>query len=215
MTNEEIFSQYKELVKFLSQILGPSAEIVLHDVSKGKNSIIAIEHGYHSNRTIGDPLTNLAKDIISSQEYLNQPFKSNYSGISKGKKFTSSTFYIMNKKELIGLLCINRDMTLFNELNHLIGRLQKQHNLVEPRTSQEIEALEVPVDEYLEELISAAIENSGIHPSQMNMQERIKIVHTLKCQGALTMKGAIPALAIKLGVSEPTIYRYASSSVEN
>ena len=42
MTNEEILNLYKSLVPFIANLLGPSSEVLLHDVSNPEHSVVAI-----------------------------------------------------------------------------------------------------------------------------------------------------------------------------
>ena len=72
MTNKEILSIFVPIVNFLSEILGENTEIVLHDVSNPEHSVIAIQNGFHSGRTIGSSLTDFAFQVTHNQVYTTQ-----------------------------------------------------------------------------------------------------------------------------------------------
>ena len=54
----DLLYSYKTTVKFLGSVLGPDYEVVLQDLSNINHSVIAIENGHISGRTIGSPLTS-------------------------------------------------------------------------------------------------------------------------------------------------------------
>lgn len=212
MTNENMLEMYKPLVLFLSELLGPSSEVVLHDIKNPDKSIIAIQNGILSGREVNDPITDLGLELIDKGIYKNKDFISNYTASSKGKDFQSSTYFIKNNGELIGLLCINRDLSLTKDLECIFQRFKSQYNLTSDDSIPYKESLDVSVDEILTNLVQTAISKTGIDPNRMSIQEKTDVVHTLKDQGVLTMKGAITEIASQLKVSEPTIYRYINNS---
>lgn len=53
----DLLYSYTTTVKFLGSVLGPDYEVVLQDLSNINHSVIAIENGHISGRTIGSPLT--------------------------------------------------------------------------------------------------------------------------------------------------------------
>jgi len=207
MTDREVLALYRPLLPFLAQLCGPACEVLLHDVSRPEESVIAIENGYHSGRELGSPLTDLAYRIIDSGEYKTKDFLSNYAGAGKGKNFVSSTYFIKNEGKLIGLLCINRDMSAMAELENALQRLQRQCNLM-TQLPEIQETLDVPLPKILENMVSAAIAESGLLPDRMNRNEKVAVVHKLADQGVLGMKGSVPEIARQLNISEPTVYRY-------
>ena len=76
----DILQQYKILVEFLGQTLGPDYEVVLQDLSSDNRSIIAIANGHISGRSVGSPLTNAALQMLSSKLYEDRNYLSNYKG---------------------------------------------------------------------------------------------------------------------------------------
>lgn len=209
MTNEEIFERYIPLVKFISQLCGPACEVVLHNIENPNNSVLAIENGYHSNRTIGSPLTDLGKQFIEQKVYEDNDFISNYDGSSKGKQFICSTYFIKNQGKLIGLLCINRDLNAVSQLEDALAFVRQQFNFVN-QTPEYKETFATSANSFLIEQISQEIKQAGIQVRRMSIQEKVEVVKKLKAKGILTIKGAVSEVAKQLDVSEPTIYRYIS-----
>jgi predicted transcriptional regulator YheO len=207
MKDEEILNAYIPMVKFLSELCGPSSEVLLHNVKNPDNSVIAIENGYYSGRGIGSPLTDLAIEILNSGICKDHDYISNYNGSGKGRNFLSSTFFIKNEGRVIGMLCVNRDITSAEEFAAAFRRLQKNYNLINADTKIK-ETLEVPTDSMLSGMIQSVFQEAGADPAHMKAKERIEIVRKLKEKGVFEIKGAVPEVARQMNISVPTIYRY-------
>ena len=208
MKNEEILNLYKPLVPLIAELLGPESEVLLHDVEHPQKSVIAISNGYLSGRKIGSPLTDFAKQMIQDNRYSDKQYLANYSGSSKGKRFVSSTYFIKNDGQIIGMLCINRDMSLVTEVAHMLDVVKDRFNL-NPLDEEVLEVLDdVPVDQMLEHMVRTAIQEYGSNPRRLTKSEKTAIVNHLKKLGVFHMKGAVGEIARQLDVSEPTIYRY-------
>ena len=215
MTNQEIFDLFIPLVDFLGEIMGEYTEILLHDLSQPDTSVIAISHGFHSGRTIGSPLTDLALDIQNSQSYKKENYLTHYRAISKGKQYLSSTYYIKNGDELIGMLCLNTDIQPAQNFAEAMKKFMKATNLgafvdETPDTRTIRESLDSPIASLAESIISKTILESGIAPDRMTREEKMQIVWTLTEQDIPRMKGAVSEIAKQLQLSESTVYRYIS-----
>lgn len=207
MTDKEVMSTYMSLTPFLSEVLGKGCEIVIHDVNNPKNSLVSIENS-STGREIGDSLTDLAKEIIDSEEYKTKDFLSGYSGLTKKKEYLSFTYFIKNKGRLIGLLCINKDLSSTKKFSAGLEELFVQFNISLPKENNVKENLDPSIEGILEDLVSNAIAETNIDPHRMSRDEKIRLVHKLNDQGILMMKGAVAEISKQLVVSEPTVYRY-------
>lgn len=208
MNNQEILEQYKPLVAFIADLMGPECEVLLHDVFHPEKSVIAISNGYLSGRDIGSPLTDFAKQMIQDNRYSEKQYLANYLGSSKGRKFVSSTFFIKNEGQIIGMLCINRDMSLITDVSNMLEAVKIRFNL-NPLDEEVVEVLDdVPVNQMLEHMVRNCINEYGRNAKRLTKNEKTAIVNQLKTLGAFSMKGAVGEIARQLGVSEPTIYRY-------
>lgn len=111
MSNRAQLERYIPMVTFISEICGKNYEVILHDVSDPENSVISIFNGHLSGRKVGDPMTELARNLVRDQIYETQDFIANYE--RNGKQFVSSTYFIKEHGTLIGLICINHDVSDF------------------------------------------------------------------------------------------------------
>ena len=207
MRNNPLLDPYKPLVPFLASLCGDGCEVLLHDVSQPKHSVIAIANGFHTGRKVGSPFTDLAVKIMQEKQYEKGDYLSNYNGRSKGKNFISSSFFIKNNGKLIGLLCINRNMDTIDDLDNIIAAMKKHYNLEEIGTGLE-ESLDTPIADLLPKMVSDEIKASGIQPQRMTTAERGTVIDNLMRAGVHNMKGAVIEIAKQLHISEPTVYRY-------
>lgn len=207
MRNNPLLDPYKPLVPFLANLCGDGCEVLLHDVSQPKHSVIAIANGFHTGRKVGSPFTDLAVKIMQEKQYEKADYLSNYNGKSKGKNFISSSFFIKSNGKLIGLLCINRNMDTIDELDSILSAVKKHYNLLDGGTEVE-ESLDTPIADLLPKMVSDEIKASGIQPQRMTTSERGVIIDNLMKAGVHNMKGAVIEIAKQLHISEPTVYRY-------
>ncbi len=213
MTDQEILQVYIGLVPFLAAVCGPGCEIVIHDVTDPEHSLIAIENSL-SGRRIGDPMTDLSRELQQKGTYTNAAYVYNYQGKSKGREFLSSTYFIKNENRLIGLLCINKDMEAVQNVNAALHNLLSAFNLYETPQSEYRENLDTQLVNLLQNRVSQVIAESGVTTNRLSLQEKVRIVHKLNDEGLMNVKGAVNEIAEQLSVSVPTVYRYLNKELE-
>lgn len=176
------------------------------------HSLVAIENAI-SGREIGNPLTDLAREVAEKSAYTDVDYLSNYSGRTKNGHFLSATYFIKNEGRLIGLLCINKDIDSVHQVTNALNHLMEQFNLTIPHESAPSENLESPVESIMHSRITEVINQSGVVPSCMSMDEKIAVVHRLNDSGVMSIKGAVAEVASQLSISVPTVYRYMNKVI--
>ena len=207
MDDRKLLEMYIPLVNFLSDVLGSGCEVILHDVSNPTHSVIAIS-GTVTERAVGDPMTDLACEIMEREVGSDEHYLSNYQGQFKSKQLLSSTYYIKNCEKLIGMLCINRDISAAKNLEASIQSFMEQYNFLSEPNETITEHFDRPVSDMMNDLIEKVISEIGASPERMTIDEKIEVVRKLNEQGVLTMKGSVGEIAKQLMISEPTVYRY-------
>ena len=207
MTDREVLQVYTGLVPFLAEVCGSGVEIVVHDMTDPEHSLVAIENAV-SGRQIGGPLTDLAREVAEKSAYTDADYLVNYSGRSKNGQFLSSTYFVKNQGRLIGLLCINKDVSSIHQVSNALNHIMEQFNLIIPHESTLSENLDNSVENIMHARITEVISQSGIAPSRMSMGEKIAVVHRLNESGVMSIKGAVAEVASQLSISVPTVYRY-------
>lgn len=111
MTDQELLKCYTDFVPFLAAVCGPGCEIVIHDVTNPEQSIIAIGNGI-SGRELGDPMTDLARELQEKGTYADTESLLNYKGKTKSGEFLSSTYFIKNEDGSSGCSASTRNLLL-------------------------------------------------------------------------------------------------------
>lgn len=211
MSNYACLERYIPLVRFMGEICGKNYEIILHDVSTPERSVIAACNGHLSGRRVGDPMTELAKDLIRTGAYLEHDFVANYEGRTRGgKRFVSSTYFIKEKGELVGLICVNHDVEDFFALSEHLNNLVQAFSLPVGGTcpTTYTENLDDSISGLSSSLIHSTVLNYHVPMEAMHSADKLEIVRILESQGVFATKGSVGQVARELHISEPTVYRY-------
>ena len=101
MHMEDLMNYYIRLVPFLGEALGKSFEVAVLDCRT--ESIVAITNNHISGRSVGAPMTDFAKKMVSSGEWRNRDYIASYSGhTGNNKLLRSSTYFIKSGDTLLG-----------------------------------------------------------------------------------------------------------------
>ncbi len=212
--------QYTRLVAFLGAVLGPDYEIALHDLSKKDVSVVAIVNAQVTGRKIGSPITSKSLEFLAKKRYLTKDYEANYNGYSmEGKRLRTSTFYIKDEGELVGLLCVNFDDSKFENLSQQILRLCHPDELVARnsfetaeslKSQEETEMLGRDIHEVAEYTVNKVLARRHTSVERLTKQEKMDVVAELARKGVFELKGAVGEVAEKLQCSPATLYRYMS-----
>lgn len=211
----KVLNAWLPFVDFLAEACGSSCEVVLHDLLNPEHSIVAIRNNHISGRSVGEGLSVFARQIMAQGEHREKNFVANYFGKAGNSKFLrSSTFFIRDDAgELVGMLGINMDLTPLWEARKALDQMLSMGGV----TSETIERVknhqrvDLSIEEMLHALLEQTIEDYGVEPSRMTVDEKKEVVEELSAKGLFLLKGSIPEVAQKLGVSEQTLYRYIKS----
>ena len=199
MSNYASLERYIPLVEFMGKICGKNYEIILHDVSTPERSVIAACNEHLSGRRVGDPMTELAKELLRTGAYKEHDYVANYEGRTRGgKRFVSSTYFIKEKGHLVGLICVNHDVEDILVLSEHLSNLLHSFSLPQEEESSA----------YTENLDDSIPELSSNPSDAMHTADKLEILRSLEAQGVFQTKGSIGQVARELHISEPTVYRY-------
>lgn len=205
-SKSDILQAMIPIVKALGHTFAPDVEVVLHKVTEEGTSIIAIENGHVTGRQYGGPITNYFYKMKED----NIDMKLNYLNSTKdGKPLKSSSIFIYDeKKQVIGVLCINIDLTSVQLVQKFLGNLFRV---------EEIANEEFPKDAigFLEIMIQDTLDKIEKPVNLLSKNDNLKIVRYLHNNNIFRIKGAVNFLANKLKVSRYTIYNYIDEIKEN
>lgn len=210
MSNYAFLEKYIPLVEFMAEICGKNYEIILHDTSTPERSVISARNAHLSGRRVGDPMTELAKELIREGSYLDQDFVANYEGRTRGgKRFVSSTYFIKEGTELRGLICVNHDVEDFFTLSEHLTNLMRAFSLpVDSQPASYTENLDDSISNLSSSLMHTTVLSYTASRPHMSTADKLEVIRSLDNQGVFSTKGSVGQAARELGISEPTVYRY-------
>lgn len=225
---ERLIAVFTSVVEQLGQTLPKSYELVLHDLSRLPNSIVAIS-GEVTRRAVGDPATDLLLEQAASGTFRSRLAYDTQTG--DGRKLRSSTLIVEDVGgRPVAALCMNADLTLWDEFQRVTNKVAalngappfsvegstdadpviSAHEPERPASasSRGHESFVHDVDELASILIGTAIRASGVPVDLMQKQHKLEIVRDLKARGLFMLKDAVQLVAGELGVTRFTIYNY-------
>ncbi|MDI9461847.1 MAG: PAS domain-containing protein, partial [Bacillota bacterium] len=200
------------VVKGIAETFGPNCEVVLHDLSRPRTSIIKIENNTVTGRKIGDGITGLVWNVLRSPDFSDDMLV-NYRYVTPdGKAIKATTILIRDdNRKVIGALCINFDLTSFYKAKKAFDEFIASNEIAVPG-EKTVEIDNADVVDILDYLVSKTIEEYGKLPEQMSREDKIQVVGYLDDKGLFRIKGSVNWVAEKLGTSRYTIYNYLEAA---
>lgn len=192
------------LVKGIAAQFGEHCEVVLHDLSKPYDqTMVAIENGHVTGRTIGGPGTNLGLELLRGTT--EDGNRLNYITQTKDERLLRSTSLYMRDQagQVIGSLCINMDITDLTMAEQALRSLTMTGLQPEVR-----ESFVTNVTDLLDVLIQEAQEIVKKPVSSMAKEDKLKMITCLDQKGAFLIKKSSEKICAYLGISKYTLYSY-------
>ena len=208
-TDKFIMDSYSSMIEGLSAYLGSAYEISLHSLEDYNHSVVKIMNGYHSGRSAGAPLTDLALNMlkrITDQGLSATESYTAYNAISSvAQHLHSSTIPVIGENgRVIGILCINfyMDSPLSEILQSLTGgnSARTEHEHFASTTTDTI-------SEAVKDARSQVMLNSNI-PAVNKNKELIRILYE---EGIFRIKDSVVEVANALSISKNTVYLHLRS----
>lgn len=203
-TDRQILASYASMIEWLSTYLGSVYEISLHSLEDYDHSVVKIMNGYHSGRTAGAPLTDLALNMlkrIKDQGISSCQDFTLYTAINAlGESMKSSTIPILGQNDrVIGVLCINLYLdSPLSEILESISGPRDTHTEQENFANDMTDTLTASINDARTQVMS----NNNIAAVNKN-KELIRILYE---KGFFCMKNSVPKVAAALGISKNTVY---------
>jgi predicted transcriptional regulator YheO len=212
MTHNELLSEPSiqavvPLVEGIVKMLHPYAEGAIHDIKQGK--IVALYNNI-SKRKVGDPsvVTELGVDVKDFPDVFDPYYKTNWDG--RKLKCTSATIRDEHGTP-IGLVCINFDTTVFENMNVQLDTFLTLHN---QSSLNPVEQFAVDWKQQVTEFINSYTITNNIALSALTKEEKSDLVKQLYSHGLFNYREAANYIAKILSVSRTTIYNYLKEDKE-
>lgn len=189
---------YFSTAEAISLLFYPHVEVVIHDLNAG---LIAAIYNNFSKRKIGDE--SLLEEIEGYSTFPNvfpAYLKTNWDG----RKIKSISSTLRDKTgKAIGLLCINLDLSKWEEFQHFLGTWL--NNVTQP---QPAELFKDDWREKINSYVSASLAREGTSLKLLSKEKKKALVLALYNEGAFKAKNAAHYVSEVLDLSRATIYNY-------
>lgn len=213
MTNEreQIFSTLKQLADLLTQMFGNNCEVAIHDLTTDQMQLMHITGGV-TKRKPGAPVTDAVASHLIRDGNAVKDRHCFMTLTDDGRELKSSTAYVRDSKgNVIAAFCINFNTTDHHNAIQLLKAFVNKSMVEDPVTDQSTSAVEkmsFSIDHTVDSIFEQAVAEVGKRPASMNTDEKIQLVKILEKKGAFQIKGVVSQVAMRLGVSNFTIYNY-------
>lgn len=201
VTDRTLLTNLRRLADHLGAFLGPSAEVIVHDLRDLNHSAVYVV-GDVTHRTVGSPMTDLGLAILRRGPADTPDLRRYATTASDGRRLKSSTTFIRNADgEAIAAFCINLDLT---------GWMQAPPILQEFVDVQPLEHIQERFEPTVPDLMAAMLAEvlAGRQPNHMDIGDRVNCIKALDDKGVFLVRGAADYVAAVLGISRATVYSY-------
>jgi len=200
--DRRILESYIPVVEGLAAYLGGSYEITLHSLEDLEHSVIKIMNGYHTGRTEGSPITDLALTMLDKLEAdaSESDHQVYFCRNRNGEPMKSTTIAIRGKQRaIIGLLCMNLYLGT-SLLDHITDLMPRDAGAFASENFAENSS--AAVRQKLEDAIRQVGADSRVPASMRNKE----IIRLLNDRHVFELKNAVDLVAGELGISANTVY---------
>lgn len=205
MKHDKDFEFAARVAKGIAGQFGRNCEVVIHDLRGGDidHSIIAIENGHVTGRSVGDGPSHIVLESLRDNPSIEDRV-SYLTKTSDGRVLKSSTMYIRDESDrIIGLMGINYDISMLvavdDTLHDFIGR---------DMSASEPEAISRNVADLLDELLEQSVRLVGKPTAIMSKDDKIRAIRFLNDNGAFLITRSGPKVCQYFGISTYTLYSY-------
>jgi predicted transcriptional regulator YheO len=208
---EQVLATLATLVEPLSRTLPDDSEVVLHDLRRLPNSIVAIA-GDVTGRRVGGPATDtLLRKAAAGTVETTVGYETR---LPDGRSLRSTTIVVRDAEgAAVAALCINSDVMIWHALGAIAESMLPEESSTEqspePPTDQpRDEKFFQDIDELAQHLLAEAIDASGAPVDLMQKKHKIAVVNDLKDRGFFMLKESVGMAAQALQVTRFTVYNY-------
>lgn len=206
---DEVLQVFRPVMHAIAAAGGPTVEVVLHKLDGADvdldHTIIAIENGHVTGRSVGGPSTSLGLDVMSDRKKDHDAF--GYTGFTDdGRELRCSSVYFHNADgNIVAALCINVDLSSLRQARSLLNALLPAAPVSE---SSPREYFGTDLVAILDAMVTEVIDGIGRPVGQMSRDDKIAVLRRLDQQGATQMRKSVESIAARLGISRVTAYAY-------
>ncbi len=193
----------KRLAVALAKQFGDNCEVVVHDLTKAENSIVAIENGHVSHRKVGDGPSHIVLEAMKRNSEELTDHLGYLARTHDGRIVKSSTIYLRDENGKVeGILSINYDIT------GLLMAESAVKSIINHDDGEKPERIPQNVNDLLDDLIDQSVANVGKPVALMSKEDKIRAIQYLNNAGAFLITKSGDKVAKHFGISKYTLYSY-------
>jgi predicted transcriptional regulator YheO len=194
------------VVHGLAEMFGPDCEVVLHDVGRLPHSIVAIENGAVTGRTVGDvPTDRMLRNLRNPDESQDVRL---YVSSHGGRVLKSLAVTLRGADgEPFGLLGLNFDISEIVQAQRTLANVTTLGRLGNA-LPEAGEIFAGDIREVVAGMITKILGEMGKTPAAMAREEKMEVVKRLEERGAFLVKRSAEQIAEALDLSRYTIFSY-------
>jgi predicted transcriptional regulator YheO len=198
------FAPHRPVAQAIAALLHPHAEVVIHDLKTDR--VVEIWNAF-SHRRAGDE--SLLGDDIELQ--LDRDVFGPYEKAAPdGARLKSITTALRDAKgQRIGILCVNLDVSLFDQAAKLLAAFTR---VAEPRPEA---MFRQDWREQINLMIRAFLESRRKALKALDREERIALIAELDAAGLFEARNAAPHVASAMEISRATVYALLNAARTN
>ncbi|WP_304263309.1 transcriptional regulator [Kallipyga massiliensis] len=198
-----IIESYFPVADMIAETFGKNCEAVVHDLTHPDSSVVYVANGHVTNRRPGQSFDHLVRQVLLNKNFQNDRTCNYVFELDDGRKIKSSSVLIRNeKKDVVGMLCVNYDITQLLSTEKYIENFL----CIKQDQSDYPSDVEQDVMTVIDDLIMNIVGPRDI--KNQSRKKNVEIVKFMDEKGIFLVKGAIDKVADLMGVSTVTIYSY-------
>lgn len=198
-----LLESYFPIADMIAETFGEDCEVAIHDLEQPDSSVVYVANGKVTNRQKGQSFDHLIRQVLLSKNFKNDQVTNYMFETTDGKKIKSSSALIRDeKKEVIGMICINYDITSYIQAQSKLNSFL----CVETTEVKEEKTVGQDVMAVIDELILNIVGTTDV--KNLTRKRSVEIIKFMDEKGIFLVKGAVDKVASLMGVSKVTIYSY-------
>jgi predicted transcriptional regulator YheO len=195
-----IWKQQEPFIQAIVELFHPFVEVAVHNLKEGK---IAALYNCISQRKVGDnsPLQELKVKTENFPDHFSPYYKQNWDGTAL--KCTTITLR-SSKGTPVGLICINMDVSTFQEGFRLLQRFLT----TKEEAKNPVEIFGAHCEEQVDCIVESYLDEHRLNISRLNRTQKREVVQRLYEKGVFNYKNAANCIAKKLKTSRATVYNH-------
>ena len=195
------------IVQGLAEMFGSDCEVVLHDVGLLPHSIVAIENGALTGRTVGDvPTDRMLRNLRNPDDTQDVRL---YITSHDGKILKSLAITLRDSDgEPYGLIGLNYDISEIVQAQRTLANITAVGHSGGGGAPETDEIFAGDIRDVVSGMVTKILGEMGRTPGAMTREEKMEVVKRLEERGAFLVKRSAEQVAEALDLSRYTIFSY-------